>query len=263
MKSVRNAVNALRCFGPNTPELAVSDISRRLGLPRSSASRLLGALRDGGLLDQDPTTRRYKPGNLALVLGGLHQATTRIMDQVDEALADLVRRTGHTGYIAVLDGPNAVVLRNRQGSYPVRFVVEPGTRIPACVTGVGKALLARLPDDALRALYRGLRQERDGPGKVRWALPTVDALLADLARVRTRGWALADQDTFPGIRAIAVAVGGGRGEKDLGVSLSYPVAGVSNAEEVAMRRLLLAAVRRVGQSVGDPFWGPRCAVSMA
>jgi len=249
MKSVRHVVDVLRCLSPDMPELSVSATSRRLNLPKSTVSRLLATLRDGGFLEQDPATSRYRPALGAFQLGMMYKAHTTSLDVVQAAMAGLVRNTGHTGFVSVLADGDVVVLRNRPGSYPVRFVMEPGRRNPAYATAVGKALLARLPEARVRALYPR-RLQRLTPGTI----GTVDELLDHLRLVRERGWAEANEETFLEIRAMAVAFVEPDADSGIGLSLSYPISGVGPEDRVAMLDHLLATARDIGTRVGDPVW---------
>jgi len=248
MKSVRNAMAALRCFSRAEAELSVAEISRRLDLPKSTVSRLLSAMRDGGLLEQDPVSRRYAPGSLAFQLGALYRSRTLLSDLVRKAVDTLVAETGYTGYVGVLDGGEIVILSIRQGSYPVRSVIEPGTRLSAPLTAIGRALLAQRPDEAVRALYpRGIPRLRDSS-----SLLDLDRLIADLEVSRRRGWADVGQEVYPGMGAIGVAIEGPPGEQDIAFSLSYPVPAVDAAGHQAMVAALLGAARQINRRIGVP-----------
>ena len=93
-----------------------ADVQALTGKPKSSTSRLLRSLRDCGLREQDAHTRRYRPGLLTFELGRLHRAHDDLIAIVERELRDVCARTGHTGYIAVLDGYQQVVLRIAPGS---------------------------------------------------------------------------------------------------------------------------------------------------
>ena len=64
MSALTNAIDLLRCFSTTRPDLSFADVQALTGKPKSSTSRLLRSLRDCGLLEQDPHTRRYRPGLL-------------------------------------------------------------------------------------------------------------------------------------------------------------------------------------------------------
>ena len=127
MSSLTTAIDILHRFSLERPEIRVSDIARGLEIPKSTVSRLLKEMVRHGLVEQDPNTRRYRPGPLAFRLGSLYQAHFKILDLVEAAVERLVGQFGLTGYIGVLDGADVVILRVRQGR----------PRLPDLFFGVG------------------------------------------------------------------------------------------------------------------------------
>jgi DNA-binding IclR family transcriptional regulator len=241
MKSVRNAVRALALFGADRPELGVSDVGRQLGIPRSSASRLLNALGDGGLIEQDPATRRYRPGQLAARLGALYRGSG-FLESVHTGAAGLAEETGHSTWVGVLDGQDVIILYAVHGSHPVRYVVEPGARLPAHATATGKALLACLTSEALCELY----PDEELPEHTQASLPTRRELLADLESTRQRGYAIGDQENFAGIKSYATALQHSA-NKSISIGLSFPIANVAPSEQAPLIEALRAATEKIRQ----------------
>ncbi len=253
MSSLTTAIDILHRFSAERPELRVSDIGRGLDIPKSTVSRLLKEMLRHGLVEQDPSTRRYRPGPLTFRLGSLYQAHLKILDLVEAAVEQLVGHFGLTGYIGVLDGADVVILRVRQGSYPVRFILEVGYRVPAFTTAIGKALLARLGDKHVTDTHpRVLRYDVTD-----LALPR-DDLLNALRDIRCRGWAEAVETTFPGFGAVAAAVGAADGQQALGFCLSYPTSSPFADQKPAMVERITQAAEQIGRRAGDPFWLHRC-----
>lgn len=249
MSSLETAVSILNCFSDDVPELGVSDVADRLKIPKSTVSRLMKAMAHHGLVDRHDETRRYRVGLLPFRLGSLYRANTNLLDLVDDALAALVEETGFTGYVGTLNDNDIVILRMRAGRYPVRIVLEPGVRVPAFATAFGKHLLSRLPNDVLRdRLPPNLNYEAT---KLR---RSQSRLLTELEAVRERGWADADEETFPGIGAIGTSVGSADGQTPIGLALSYPISAVPLKKREQMVGDLLDAARRIAQQVGDPLW---------
>ncbi len=255
MSSLESAVSILRCFHSETPELAVSDVARQLAMPKSTVSRLLRAMGEQGLVEQDAESRRYRVGLLPFRLGQLYHAHTKVIDLVDAEVEALVNETGFTGYIGVLNEADIVILRKRHGRYPVRMVLEPGYRMAAAATAFGKALLARLSNDELRRIL----PPTSGNGKSGTRMP-IGKLLAELELVRSQRWAMADE-AFPGMGAIGAAVGSADDQPAVGFSLSFP----DNAVNPKLRRTIAegvaAAARRVAMKTGDPIRPTELAVN--
>ena len=131
MNSVGNVARVLRLFTPERGVLSVSEVAQLLALPKSSSSRLLKAMAATGLLTSNDGAAGYTVGNLIFETSRRHRANSTLSAVADEALALIVKATGHTGYIAILDGTDVLGLRMRPGSKPLRVVTSPGDRITA------------------------------------------------------------------------------------------------------------------------------------
>src|SRR5437667_2118794 len=151
MSALDNAIETRRCFAPRQPEIGNADVIRLTGKPKSSTSRLLRQLKECGLREQEAATRRYRPGLLLFELGRLHRTENDFVAVTEARLRAVCASTGHTGYIAVLDGAEQVVLRVVPGSNPLQVVTPPGVRAPAFATSNGRAMLARLSDADIRS----------------------------------------------------------------------------------------------------------------
>jgi DNA-binding IclR family transcriptional regulator len=252
MSSLTTAINILNCFSAETPELRVSDIARRLSIPKSTVSRLLKEMSRSGLAEQDAKSRHYRPGPMAFRLGTLYQAHLQILDLVEAAVEQLVEEFGLTGYIGILDGTDVVILRICQGSYPVRFILAPGVRVPAFATAIGKAMLARFDHDTLIELLPPiLRYEVTD-----FTLARED-LLRELADIRKIGWAESVQKTFLGFGAVGAAVGTSDSRQALGFCLSYPTNAYFETQRAQMERRIGECAQIIAQRCGDQIWPQR------
>ena len=199
----------------------LSDVALALDLPKSAAHRLLQELRELGWVEQDGAEGPYRLtlrfgllGNRVLQASGLSDLTQPLLERLAARTRELVRLTVATG-----DG--LVWLGSAQGALP-GLVYQPamdGTLV-LHATANGKAFLATLGDAAALKLAR-----RAGFGTLRPTTRTLHdtaALMADLARVRKRGYALAEQEAELGVTAVAVAVQGTDGGALGSVSVAGP-----------------------------------------
>src|SRR3984957_19772157 len=90
MSSLETAAAILKCFSVDHMELSVSEVARRLDLPKSTVSRLMKSMASCGLVEQHRESRHYRVGVLPFRLGGLYQAHNKVLEMADDALADLV-----------------------------------------------------------------------------------------------------------------------------------------------------------------------------
>lgn len=246
MKTLKNAMASLAIVAESAEPVPVATICKKLGLPRSSASRLMASLRDGGLIDQDPETRRYVPGLLAWRLGVRHRPAGYEADLISEALINITATTGFTTWMATLSGTQIVLLRQNQGVTPIQFSVRLGQTMPAHATAIGKAMLSRLPDRAIESLY-----EENLTSMTSNTITTRTRLLDELARIRREKLAFSKQEAFPGVISIGGAIFGTVSNSPLGVSISFPV---THGDPEKISDLLRSELGRIGNETGDRFW---------
>ncbi|MEV8516260.1 IclR family transcriptional regulator [Dactylosporangium sp. NPDC051484] len=232
----------------------VSELARRLDIPKSSTINLIGVLqslgvvhrRDGGLV----------LGSHLVELGAGYLRSVDLVQEFrdlcreDETLAD------HTMQLAMLgSGFEVLYVSRRLGKQSVRLTSEVGLSIPANCTATGKAMLARLPDADIRARVPGHGQWRALTAR---SITDPQAFFEELARVRNRGFAIDDEEAAEGLCCVSAALStrrGGRGDGLAAVSVS-----VSKPNATFERISALgAAVRRVAAELGhrvgsDPVW---------
>ncbi|WP_063791787.1 IclR family transcriptional regulator [Bradyrhizobium valentinum] len=252
MGAIENAAEVLRLFGPGRLEMSVTDVSQLLRMPKSSASRLLKTMLQEGLLSRSENPPRYKVGNLLFEISRLYKLNSSLIDAVDEAVREISRETGHTGYVSILDGADVLVIRMHQGSHALRVFTPLGQRAPAFATALGRSLLARLSDDVVRSLH----DEGVIPPSPR-APQSVDQLLTALDQPRRFGWAEAADEAIPGVGSISVSVADPEIGETVGFCISYPASHLSDEERSRMITLLTTAAQRIASRFGDPFLSQR------
>lgn len=249
MSILESATSVFRLMTRSGRSLTVSDVAEGLSLPKSSVSRLLKQMLGCGLLERDAATLAYGPSLLMLELGRLVQASSPVPHRMENALQELVAATGHTGYISVLDSTrqNVVVLRVFHGKHALRVVTEPGERGIATATSTGRALLARLDDAHIDALVDKVS------GKDRAA--ALAGLKTRLRQVRAQGWAVAIDESLPGVGSVSCAVGDPSSGETWAFCLSFPAVLAEQAGFV--ERLVAPLVERaraLGLATGDVAW---------
>jgi DNA-binding IclR family transcriptional regulator len=220
-----------------------------LGLPKSSVSSLMRAMRDAGPLSGVGNAPRYRIGTLLFEIGRLHRQNSTLISLVDPALAEICRATGHTGYVSMLDGADVLELRMHPGRQALRVVTTLGSPAPAFATANGRVLLARLSDEEVTALHPGLLVP---PSPT--APQTMPDLLARLAQIRRTGWCEAIDEAIPSVHSAAVTVEGAENAETLAFCLSFSAPQVAEIELQRMITMLTEAARRVAERVDDALW---------
>lgn len=200
IESVDRTLRLLSIFRSRS-SISLSEVADELAVTRSSAHRLLAMFVWHGYSRQDPYTKEYQAGPklLELGLGVLRQ--TAIVGRARPLVRLLADRLGETIHLAVLNGTEVSYIDGIESAKALRAGLRVGTSLPAHATAAGKALLADLSPDHLVALY----PEPDLDGVTQHTITNRPELEADLTEIRRRGYAVNDQESEPGLVAVAVS----------------------------------------------------------
>lgn len=162
MPGLERGLKILTEFSPREPVLGAPELSRRLGIPRTTVFRLLQTLESLGFLERADKDRNYRLGVAVLRLGFEYLSSLELTDlglPIIEALRDA---TGLTSHILIRDGRDVVFVAKAQSHAPIfsSVKVNVGTRLPAHATTHGHVLMGDLSLDELRALYPEAHLER-------------------------------------------------------------------------------------------------------
>jgi len=252
VKSAGRALDLLVDLSSAPGGVIFADLARRLQLPKSSLHALLGVMTERGFVDFDPRRRVYSLGIRAWEVG---QAYLHHRDLVREALPLMERVVGEineTVQLATLDGIENVYLAKVDCSHPIRLQSEVGKRLHAHATGLGKALLAFLPNDDFQTRFR----EANLPTFLPNTIGKRDDLVAAIELIRQRGFATDDQEYTPGLRCVAVPIFGLDGDVPAAISASIPLMRAEDDRlECALRAIAAASIDisfRLGRTAPDP-----------
>lgn len=235
VESVHRALRLLRVL-IEEQSLSVGEAAALLGVNASTASRLLATLAFDGFAEQG-ADRRYVVGPIlaASPLTPTGQVTTALRP----ALEALYQRTGETVHLATLAGTRIQHLDGIEASAQfLRFGLRVGMWLPAHLTSGGKAMLADLPDDEVRARFAQSPSAQD---------VDVDALLRELHEVRTTRVAWAFEESELGLAAMAVSVGRRHGHH-AAVSIAVPSARYTRSKAEEWGRHLRAVADEVAST---------------
>ena len=241
VQSLERGLAVIRAFGADDPELTLSDVARRTGLTRAAARRFLLTLADLGYVRSDGRLFALTPR--VLDLGYAYLSSLSLPEVAEPHLERLAAEVHESSSVSVLDGDEIVYVGRVPTSRIMRVAINVGTRFPAYATSMGRVLLAALEPEDLEA-YLARAQIRPLTPR---AIATPDELRGELARVRTQGWALVDQELEEGLRSIAVPIrNGSRVVAAVNVS-----AHASRASKDTVRKVLLPPLLRTAANIEE------------
>lgn len=219
VQSVVRAFALLEVLASHDRPLGVTDLGAESGLSLGTIHRLLRTLVGLGYVRQDPS-RGYALGPGFIKLG--ERAAHGLASWSRPLLEKLVRELDESVNLASLENDQAVYVAHVPSSRSMRTFTEVGSRVAVHSTGVGKAMLASMPEHQARALLG-----RTGmPASTVHTFTDPDALVRELRVISARGYALDEEEQETGVRCVAVPVPGAR--PPLAVSMSGPSARVTD-----------------------------------
>jgi len=239
---------ALAVLEALTEHHRVTDIAAATGVSKSTVHRILQSLVEWGFARPDGSGG-YEPGPRILTLAGRVLSRFDPARQASAALRALHDRTGYTTHFAIRNGDEAVYVEKLEGRRPYQMTSRVGMSLRLHSTAIGKAILAQLSDEEVLAIAARTRLERRTPN----TLTSDEDLLAHLAAVRARGYAVDDEENEPGVRCVAAAVFDHTGRVVGGISVSALALDASRETLEALGPEVAAAAREASQALGAPL----------
>ena len=221
--AVDRALNILELVVQRSDGLTNSEISRKLSIPKSSASYLLRTLEQRGYVRRDPTTHRYRIGLKAASLAHGMMEFVDLRQAASPVLHQLVERTRLTAHLAILDHGRAVYIDRAENPGFLRINTWVGRDLDVHTTAVGKILLAQKPEEEIRRI---LAQEGMAASTPK-TITSPEAYLQELEKVRSQGYAEDNEENNTTLRTFMVESAAGEclpctsGQPNNAVGASY------------------------------------------
>jgi DNA-binding IclR family transcriptional regulator len=244
VQSVSRALNILEELAEGEV-LGVTELGRRLGVHKATASRLLSTLAEHGLVQRDEATDKYRLGLGLLHLAGSAMAGIDLVRQARPILEDLAERTRETVNLGVLDGDSVVYIDQITGQRSIVSVSWVGRRTPLHCTSNGKVLLAFAPaEERERLLARPLEP------RTPHTVVDPERLRAQLVEVRSRGYGETIEELEEGLNAVAAPIRSADGDVVAAVSVAGPAFRLRPVELPRIARVTVDAAEAISRRLG-------------
>lgn len=226
--------------------LTLAECTSTLGYSKATTHRILRTLaRQGFLRSDDRNVYTLGVTNLRLGMDFLEQLDLR--REALPLLRELAEQTGETVHLGVLHGSDVVYIEKVESSQAVRMFSRIGHTMPAFSTGIGKAILAFLPEEELQ----GLLPERL-PRRTPHTITSKGKLLRDLAAIRERGYSIDDIENENAIRCVGAPVFDHTGAVCAGISVAGPETRVTAERVPELGALTRTAALEISAQIGSP-----------
>jgi DNA-binding IclR family transcriptional regulator len=245
MRTVLSAFRVLEEVAFTQPA-GVGELSRKLRMPKSSVQRALQTLWTAGWIRPDGTeTTRWVLTTRALRIGQQAIPDLGVRDAALPIMRELRKETGETSHLMVLQENRAVLIERVETDHPIRAVIELGSAVPLHGSSNGKAMLAYRTDEEVRAILGGRLERHTDKTIVDW-----DEFLAELARVRKRGYATNVGEWRADISAVASPIFDHMGRTLASLSVSAPGSRMPSQLRQSYGALVTEAAQRVSATLG-------------
>jgi DNA-binding IclR family transcriptional regulator len=253
IQALERAAAILGAFTAEEPELRLSDLAERLGLHKATAHRFLVNLDHLGFVERAPRSGKYRLGWRLFELGGLVSQRLDLWDEALPFLEGLVRDTGETGHLAVLEGGQAVYIERVETRRALRLPSAVRRGYPAHATNLGKVLLAYAHPDVVAEIIGSRDLVMFTPNTI----TSVDQLKAELASIRERGYSVDNEEYDEGLRCIGAPVRDSSGRVVAAIGIGGPVTRVTPARIEELARVVIGAAHGLSMRLGaghTPAW---------
>jgi len=243
--AVARALTLLDRLARGREPMTLARLSSELALPKSSVHGLCTTLVSFGYLRRQ-ADGSFLIGPRVMGLAEAFVAGTDVAQEFNALWGGSGIAPEETVLLSVLSGNEALYVAVRNSARPLGLAFNVGMRLPAYLSGSGKAMLSQLPADEVRRRFTGQLSTRltsKGPRDI-------ESLLKELALTRKRGYSIDDEAVREGVYSFGAAVFGASGEAVAAVAVCINKAQLGSDRGARHREAALDVARRLTQRLG-------------
>lgn len=235
--------------------MSLSELAKAAGESTATVYRVLITLQGRQMVEMDSQSQLWHVGAGTFRAGTAFLRRSNLVERARAPMQALMRDTGETANLGIEQEDAVLFLTQVETHQAIRAFFPPGTRSPMHVSGIGKALLAWMSPGRAQAVISRAGLEGFTPA----SLTDADALAADRAATRARGYAIDNEERAPGMRCIAAAIFNAHGEPVAGVSVSGPAFRLAEAHTAVTGRRVLGVAAEITHAIGGKMPTPALA----
>ncbi len=245
LSSVKKSMKVLDTFTEDQPEMSLTEISKILHSHKSSISRILITLSSDGFVEKNPLNNKYRLGLKLLDLANRVSNRYDLREHAGPFMESLAEKIGEIIHLSILDGNEIVYLEKKGQGQPLTVATRVGGRNPAHSSAMGKVLLSGLSKKELADVLDVGPLVKFTPNTI----TEIPELLRELEHVKEQGFALDDEESFPGIRCVSAPLYSREGRIIAAISASVPKQRMGNMRIREIRKQVIETARLISERI--------------
>ena len=246
VKSVMKALEILELLNREA-ELGISEMADRLGWDKSTVYRLVATLKEKGYVNQNPANQKYANSMKLFEMGNSVVERLGFRRKCQPYLEELAMRTHETVNLAIQDGSEIIYIDKIESMATIKVDLAIGKRLPMYCTGLGKAILAWLPEEEVDLLL----QEEHFTAHTANTVTSLNELKKQLVQIRQKGYSLDDEEYVMGLKCVASPVWNHQGKPVAAVSVAIPEYRYENGtDQAGYAGLVMEVAQKISRELG-------------
>ena len=246
IQTLDRSVAILDCFNLDKPVLGVREVARQTQLSPSTVGRMMGYMKEHGILNQDPETLQYMMGSKVLEWAGIYTVTSDIRSISLPVMVRLQEKTRETVSLYVLEDNERVCVERLESPETVRIVARVGRRIPLYAGSAGKVFLAFLPEEQRESIFSNL----DLKPITERTITDVRKLRTELVQIKKLGYAVSRGEWVIDASGVAAPIFDQRGCIIAAMTISGPTQRFTNPVIKEIAALVLEEAKKISFELG-------------
>ena len=220
IKSIEKCFLILDALHTRRRLMTLEEITQVTGFKKTTCFRLLKTLRNLGIVELSPATKKYQFGPRLAAIGLSALKHMNLRNTALPILENLRDETGETVNLTILSGSEILYVERVMSDYLVNVNVNIGDRLPVYCASMGKVILAYLPEDRLDLILSSITFTR----RTDKTIVSRAGLIKELKKIRTDGYAVNDEELEKGLRAVAAPIFNYNGEAFAATNIAWTTA---------------------------------------
>ena len=246
IQSVDRALRILECFSRKESELGVTEIANRLDLHKSTTFGILNTLENRGYLCQNPENGKYKLGLKLFELGKLVEYGMDLRTSSLPYLKKLVDKYGETAHLAMRDGDQVIYIDKVEGESGIKMSSQVGKRAHVYCTGVGKAVLAFMPEKDVEEIIKNIKFHQFTYNTI----TDSNKLKEELKEIKKRKYCIDNEEIEVGLKCVAAPIMNYKNVSVGSISISGPTSRMNDERVDLISKDIKYVAVKISETLG-------------